>query len=170
MVLDFRPDQTSVGYTLGDLLHTVHGTFQLKRGQIRLDPATGKASGELIVDATSGESGSKARDSRMHKNILESSKYPEITFRPNLVEGTIASKGPSQLKVHGQFGIHGAEHEIVIPVEVRMEPNQATAILRFQVPYVKWGMKNPSTLLLRVKDIVDIEVKAVAQVVPSLKS
>jgi polyisoprenoid-binding protein YceI len=170
MLLDFDPALTTVGYTLGDVLHTVHGSFQLKRGQIHFDVATGKASGELIVDAASGTSGSNARDGRMHKNILESGKYPEIAFRPDRVEGTVAPKGTSQVKVHGLFAIHGAEHEVSIPAEVRMEPGQATAILRFPVPYVKWGMKNPSTFLLRVKDTVEIEVKTVAHFMPSMKS
>ena len=170
MALEFRPAATTVGFTLGDVLHTVRGTFRLKRGEIRFDPATGKASGEVVVDAASGESGSDARDSRMHKNILESGKYPEITFRPDRVEGTLAASGASEVRVHGSFGIHGAEHEITIPVEVKMEPEQVTATMRFPVPYVKWGMKNPSTLLLRVKDTVEIEIRTVARFRPSIRS
>src|ERR1700730_2135863 len=70
--LQIDPDRTKVEFTLGDVLHTVHGTFLLTRGNIRFDTATGKASGELVVDATSGESGSSARDKRMHSNILQS--------------------------------------------------------------------------------------------------
>ena len=52
------PAQTRVEFILPSLLHTAHGTFQLKRGDLRFDPAGGKASGKLVVDATSGESGS----------------------------------------------------------------------------------------------------------------
>jgi len=170
MALELNPAGTTVGFTLGDVLHTVRGNFKLKRGEIRFDPATGKASGAVVVDAASGESGSDARDSRMHKNILESVKYPEITFRPDRVEGTVAPAGASDVRVHGFFGIHGAEHEITIPVELKMEPEQVTAIMRFPVPYVKWGMKNPSTLLLRVKDTVEIEIRTVARYRPSIRS
>jgi hypothetical protein len=32
------------------------------------------------------------------------------------------------------------------------------------MPYVKWGMKNPSTLLLRVSDQVEIDVHASGRV------
>lgn len=166
VTLEFTPAQTAVAYTLGDVLHTVRGTFQLKRGQIHFDPATGAASGELVVDAASGASGSNARDSRMHKNILESAKYPEITFRPERVEGSVAMRGLSQVQVHGRFAIHGEEHAITIPVAVELAPDQATVNLKFPVPYVKWGMKNPSTFLLRVKDTVEIEIKATARVAP----
>ena len=91
--LQIDPAQTKVEFTLADVLHTVHGTFVLKRGTIRFDPATGKASGELVVDAASGESGNGARDRRMHKDILESDRYPEIVFRPDRVEGQGGAAG-----------------------------------------------------------------------------
>jgi polyisoprenoid-binding protein YceI len=164
MSLQFDPAQTRVEWTLGDMLHTVHGTFKLKRGNIRFDPATGNASGELIVDAASGESGSGARDSRMHKNILESQKYPDIVFRPQHVDGKIAPEGSSQVQVHGVFDIHGAPHEITVPAQVEMSGGRVTADLTFPVPYVKWGLKNPSTLLLRVDEKVDIRVRAAASI------
>jgi polyisoprenoid-binding protein YceI len=76
----FDPAQTSVDFTLADVLHTVHGAFTLRSGVIHFDPETGKASGSLVVDAGSGDSGGGARDRRMHKNILESGRYPEIVF------------------------------------------------------------------------------------------
>ena len=149
-------------FTLGDVLHTVHGTFQLERGNIRFDPATGRASGELVVDAASGASGSGARDHRMHASILESSRYTEIVFRPDCVQGKILPEGASQVQLHGMFGIHGAEHELTIPLEVQASGGQFTVTGRFVVPYVKWGMKNPSTLILRVADKVQIEIHTVA--------
>ena len=93
-----RRTQAQVAFTLGDVLHTVHGTFALKRGNLRFDPETGKASGEIVVDAASGESGSAARDKRMHANILESARYPEIVFRPDRVEGKSRREGASDVR------------------------------------------------------------------------
>ena len=160
--LQIDPAQTTVEFTLGDVLHTVHGTFQLKRGNIRFDPATGRASGELVVDSASGTTGSGARDHRMNANILESSLFPEVVFRPDCVQGKILPEGASQVQLHGMFGIHGAEHELTIPLEVAASGGQFTATDRFVVPYVKWGLKNPSTLILRVADKVQIEIHIVA--------
>jgi polyisoprenoid-binding protein YceI len=155
------PAQAKVDFTLGSLLHTVHGTFQLKRGTLSFDPQSGKASGELVVDATSGESGSPARDKRMHASILESARYPEIVFRPDRVDGKVAAEGKSQVQLHGIFAIHGAEHEIILPTTVEAEAGQYNVNTTFEVPYVKWGMKNPSTLMLRVSDKVEITIQTV---------
>lgn len=157
---------SKVNWTLGDVLHTVHGTFKLKRGDLWFDPATGKAGGILVVDATSGESGSGARDSRMHKNILESAKYPEITFVPDRVDGKVNAEGESDVQLHGVFTIHGGAHEMVMKAKSHIDHQNMTATIDFAVPYAKWGMKNPSTLFLRVNDYVDINIQAVGHIGP----
>jgi polyisoprenoid-binding protein YceI len=154
------PGSTKVNWTLGDVLHTVRGTFQFKRGSVTFDPESGKASGELVVDAASGDSGSGARDGRMKKNILEVQKYPEIVFAPDRVEGRVNPEGESDVKVHGMFTIHGASHEMTIPAKVKASGSQLEAALKFAVPYVQWGMRNPSTFLLRVNESVDITIQA----------
>jgi polyisoprenoid-binding protein YceI len=161
--LEIPPSQAQVAFTLGDVLHTVHGTFALKRGNLRFDPETGKASGEIVVDAASGQSGSTGRDKRMHANILESGRYPEIAFHPDRIEGKVATDGPSDVKLHGVFSIHGGDHELSVPTHVDAAGGHYTATAHFIVPYVKWGMKNPSTFVLRVSDKVDIDVRLVAQ-------
>ena len=159
-MLTLDPVRTVVQYTLGDVLHTVHGTFQLKQGTLDLDPASGNLSGEIIVDATSGQSGTAMRDRKMHREVLESSRYPEITFRPDRVEGAVSLQGKSSVKVHGIFSIHGADHEVTVPAEVEMTPQQWTATVHFSVPYVAWGMKNPSNFFLRVSPTVEIDIEA----------
>ncbi len=159
---ELDPAQTKVAFTLGDVLHTVHGTFKLKRGTIRFDDATGVASGELVVDAASGDSGSKARDGKMHKEILESQKFPEIIFTLQRFKGTLMPSGKSHLDVEGLFTIHGEAHAMTLAIDADFG-NGTTADTSFDVPYVKWGMKNPSTFILRVNDKVQISIHAVAQ-------
>jgi polyisoprenoid-binding protein YceI len=162
VALEMDPAQTKVGFTLPAALHTVHGSFALKRGSIRFDPVSGKVSGELVVDAASGNSGNGTRDHRMNQSVLESDRYREIVFRPDRVQGKVASQGTSQIEMHGMFAIHGAEHEIAIPLQVDAKDGVYSASGHFTVPYVQWGMKNPSTLFLRVSDKVDIEIQTIA--------
>src|SRR6202140_4429593 len=118
--LQLDPSQTSIKFTLGDVLHTVHGSFQLKRGSLGFEPASGKISGEVVVDAGSGEGGSGMRDQKMNKEVRESNRYPEIIFHPDRIEGAVASQGKFSVRVHGMFSIHGVDHEITVPAEVEM--------------------------------------------------
>jgi polyisoprenoid-binding protein YceI len=159
-VLDFIPAKSSVKFTLGDTIHTVHGEFDVKRGSIHFNPNTGAISGEVVVDATSGHTGNSMRDRKMHKDILESASNPEIVFRPDRVDGKVAGQGKSNIQAHGTFTIHGADHEITIPIEVELAQDHWTATGHFVVPYQKWGIKNPSTFILRVSESVEIDVQA----------
>ena len=160
------PAQTKVSFTLGDVLHTVHGTFKLKHGELQIEP-TGKITGSIVVDTGSGDSGSGMRDRKMHKEVLESERYPEIAFRPDHIEGSVASQGKSSVMVHGMFSIHGADREITVPAQVETSADHWTATVHFTIPYEKWGMKNPSTLFLKVNDSVEIDLVAAGSVVKS---
>jgi polyisoprenoid-binding protein YceI len=157
------PSQSTVTFTLGDVLHTVHGRFALKHGELQVQP-TGKLSGEIVVDATSGNSGSGMRDRKMNKEVLESARYPEIDFRPDRFDGEVAPQGKSSVMVHGMFSIHGTDREITVPAQVERDGDHWTANVHFTVPYAKWGMKNPSTLFLKVSDTVEIDMSAAGSV------
>jgi polyisoprenoid-binding protein YceI len=159
IVLSLDPAQSKVHWTLGSTLHTVHGTFAFKRGMLRLDPATGRASGEIVADATSGESGNDSRDKKMHKEILESARYSEVVFRPDRMEGKIAAAGASTVQVHGMFLLHGAEHELSVPVQAELTPDHWKGTGKFNVPYIQWGLKNPSNFLLKADPSVDVELQ-----------
>src|SRR5207245_2257596 len=104
--LRLDPAQSKVHWTLESTVHTVHGSFAFKKGNLQLDTSTGKASGEIVVDATSGTSGNDGRDKKMHKEVLESGKYAEVIFRPDHVEGKITPQGISNAQVHGLFVVH----------------------------------------------------------------
>jgi polyisoprenoid-binding protein YceI len=158
VVFDLDPAKTEITFTLGDVLHTVHGTFQLKSGGIRFDAATGRASGDAVVDVASGASGSTARDRKMQKEVLESARFPEAVFTADHVEGHLAQEGSAQMQVHGFLKIHGSAHEMTFATEVETRGDQLIATLHGVIPYAKWGMKNPSTLLLRVSDKVQLDI------------
>ena len=38
VVVTLDPAKSTVQFTLGDVLHTVHGTFKIKSGEVRYDP------------------------------------------------------------------------------------------------------------------------------------
>jgi polyisoprenoid-binding protein YceI len=165
-VFQLDRSETKVNFILGATMHTVHGTFQASRGRVEFSSASGALRGEIVVDAASGESGNASRDRKMHSEVLESEKYPAITFRPDRMEGTLAATGDSTVQVHGIFSIHGAEHEMTVPAHVQINGGHWTASSHFSVPFVQWGMKNPSAFVFRVNQIVDLELNATGTLAP----
>ena len=157
--LALQPETTKISWTLGDVLHTVQGTFRLDHGTINFEPENGKALGAIVVDVASGSSGSEARDQRMHANVLESSKYLQSTFVPERFEGLLAIPGASRLKLYGTLTIHGAAHPITMDVQTTATADRMNATIAFDIPYVAWGMKDPSNFLLKVKKTVRMAIE-----------
>jgi polyisoprenoid-binding protein YceI len=154
---------TTIDWTLTTTLHNVHGTFKLKSGQIAFDPATGTAGGELVVDAASGESGNHSRDDKMNKDVLETKRYPEITFLPKKVVGRVPTQGSATVQVQGTFHIHGTDHDLTLSIPLTIAGTEAKASTSFDIPYEAWGMKNPGNFLLHVDNKVQIKIEAVGR-------
>ena len=158
IVLTIDPAQSTVHFSVSSSLHTVHGTFVVKRGTLRLDPLTSKAAGEIVVDALSGQSGNDSRDKKMRKEVLESDRFTDIVFRPDRVEGAVQPQGTSSAQLHGVFLLHGSEHALTVPVRAELKSDQWKGTATFSLPYNEWGLKNPGNFLLKVDHAVSIEV------------
>jgi polyisoprenoid-binding protein YceI len=166
--IELDPARTKIIFTLADTLHTVHGSFKLKRGSLTFDTGAGKASGEIVVDVASGDTGGGARDKRMLKDVLESTRYPEAVFTPDHVSGELAPSGESQLDVHGAFRIHGESHEMTFHFRAEVKGGEVVSSTDFVIPYVQWGMKKPNNFLLKVSDKVDMNIQATGRVTPQV--
>jgi polyisoprenoid-binding protein YceI len=161
--LKLDPAKTRIDWTLGATMHDVEGTFRLKSGDIVFNPKTGEASGQLIADATSGDSGNKKRDADMNKNVLESAKYPEIVFSPKHVSGFVPDQASSTVQLDGTFTIHGASHEFTLVVPFTANNTSVEAHTKFAIPFEEWGMKNPSLMFLKVDKVVQLRITAVGE-------
>jgi len=165
ITVDLDPGTTKVDFTLAATMHTVHGTFKLKSGQIRVNTSTGKASGAIVLDATSGDTDNSSRDKKMHTEILESAKFPEIAFTPRQVKGELATilsqQRASQFEVLGVFRLHGQDHDSTLTVSAQTGAGGHIEVsAQFPVPYIQWGLKSPNTFLLHVAESVDVSVHA----------
>ncbi len=161
--LTINPAASEVTFSLAGNIHHVEGTFHVQSGSVQFELTPGEVSGSIIVAAGSGNSGDKSRDRNMDKNILQTAQFPEITFAPKSYQGTLALTGDSTIQVSGIFTLHGTPHDLTVPMHIHVKGANLTATGSFTVPYVKWGLKNPSVLFLRVAKVVGIELTLVGQ-------
>jgi polyisoprenoid-binding protein YceI len=162
IAITLDPSTTSIRWTLNTTLHTVDGTFKLKNGAFKIDPATGSVNGEIVVDAGSGESGDSGRDKRMQSAVLESAQYPTITFRPTHIDGKIDLAAAGSVVVDGILNLHGQDHPMKITVNLHPQGDGVALATHFTVPFVAWGLKDPSTFVFRTDKQVTLDVEATA--------
>ena len=159
-----NPDASEVKMTLNTTHEVVSGTFHVQSGSIEFDRSTPRMSGSVVVLAGSGKTGNNSRDKKMYRDILEVEQHATVSFEPKTYAGAIASLGDSTIQVTGIFTLLGTAHEITVPMLVHLDGTSATAKAHFVVPYVQWGLKNPSFMIWRADNDVAIELNLVGAI------
>jgi polyisoprenoid-binding protein YceI len=161
------PDASHIGFALNGTGHHVEGVFHVQDGTIQFDPAAQTISGSIVAAANSGNSGDTGRDKKMNSEVLNSDKFTEIIFAPKSYTGKLAATGDSTIQVSGVFTLHGSSHDITVPMQVHIAGSSLEAKGQFVVPYVKWGLKDPSIFILKVAKQVDIDLDLKGGITPA---
>jgi polyisoprenoid-binding protein YceI len=154
------PEATEIDFELKATMHTVHGNATVKRGSFTFDTTSGAASGEVVVSAASAETGNDKRDKKMHRKVLLSHDHAEISIHAERLEGSLELDGESEVTLVGTMALVGSSHPIRVPMKVSIDGDTATVEAAFSVPYVEWGLEDPSTFVLRVGKEVPVTVRA----------
>ena len=153
-----NPDASEIKMTLNTTHKVVNGAFHIQSGSIEFDRSTSNMLGSIVVMAGSGNTGNGSRDKKMNKEILQVEQHATVSFEPKSYVGSIAPAGDSALQVTGVFTLLGAPHVITIPILVHLEGASASAKAHFAVPYIQWGLKDPSFLVWKADKDVAIDL------------
>ena len=159
-----NPDASEVKMTLKTTHEIVNGTFQIQSGSIEFDRSTPKMSGLVVVLAGSGKTGNDSRDKKMNKDILKVDQHTTVSFAPRTYTGVIAPSGNSTIQVSGVFTLLGDPHDLTIPMQIHIDGSKGTAKAQFILPYVQWGLKNPSFLIWKAENEVAIDLSLVGNI------
>jgi polyisoprenoid-binding protein YceI len=158
---------SEVSFLLQGSDHSTRGIFHVQSGAIDFDRSTLKISGSVVVAVDTGRTGNATRDKKMTIEVLDVVRFPEISFTPQSYQGTISPKGDSTLQVSGTFLLHGTPHPLTIPMQLHIDGANCTAKTHFIVPYVKWGLKDPSVFILRVAKEVQVDLTLAGHLSPA---
>jgi polyisoprenoid-binding protein YceI len=164
---NINPDASTVAFTLPSNHDTTDGSFHVEKGAIDFDRANPALSGLIIVSASSGNTGNASRDKKMLNDVLQATKFADVTFAPQNYSGTLHPVGDSILQVTGIFTLHGTPHTITVPLQMHIDGNKLTAKTTFKVPFVEWGLKDPSWFVLKVAKEVEINLTLVGVLSPT---
>ena len=162
MVFTLDTKQSEVRIILGATLHTVDGRAALEPATFTWDTDSGSASGRAVVQASRLRTGIDARDQKMREDVLRIALHPEIVFEATGFE--LRQSGAEKLRfvLKGDLSLLGVSHEIELETHAHLRPDKSwKARADLNVPYVQWGLTDPSLPLFSVEKHVTVEVKAV---------
>jgi polyisoprenoid-binding protein YceI len=161
--LTLDQETTAVGFLLEATGHDVEGQLFLDSGTLTLEPKedseSGAASGQIVLDAVRTETGNARRDRKMHKEVLVSSLHPRIVFTAESYEGVFPAE-EGEVKVNGQVELLGMKHPLTLTVKYSLEEERFDADVAFDVPFIEWGLEDPSILFLKVDKVVHVHADA----------
>jgi YceI-like domain len=159
-----NPDASEVKMKLNTTHEVVNGNFHVQSGSVEFDRSATRISGTIVVAAGSGKTGNDSRDKKMNKDILKVDQYTTVSFSPKTYTGTILASGDSTIQVSGVFTLLGTPHDLTVPMQIHIGGSKATAKAQFVVPYVQWGLKNPSFLIWKAENDVAIDLSLVGNI------
>jgi polyisoprenoid-binding protein YceI len=157
--LHLDADTSRAAFTLGSTLHTVHGEIPITRGTLRFDPDGGDASGDVVLDARGALTGNRKRDKKMHGEVLRSDEFPDLVFHLTRVDGALPPDGTGELELVGSLELLGVAHDITIPAEVTRDGASIVGHGTVSIPYVSWGLEDPSVFVMRADKEVQVELE-----------
>jgi len=160
VVFQLDPEHSSVGFVLGATLHTVEGNLGPVSGRIAFDPETELATGEVVIDLMKADTGVARRDRKMHAQTLETDRFPQAVYRIHGIDlPEVLEQGRNEIQLHGDLDFHGATHEVAVPAIAVLDGGHVSATAWLEIPYVDWGLDDPSFFILRVGKAVRVEMK-----------
>ena len=156
--LTLDPAATKIEFVLGATLHSAEGSIRVEKGLIEFDADKGSASGEIVIDAASAETGLASRDRNMHAEVLESARFPKMVFRAQRLEVQRRDATSADVTLRGVLDMHGQELPLALPAKLVARNGRIDIEIAFDLPYVDWGVRDYSNFVLRVDRFVSVKV------------
>ncbi|MBI3698248.1 MAG: YceI family protein [Acidobacteria bacterium] len=133
---------------------------QTLSGRIELDPASPgpDLAGHAEVALESLDTGIPRRNRHMKEKVLETDRYPSVSFTLTGVRkplpASLPDGRPVEVTVSGRLRLHGVEKQIEAPLQViyHQARHELAITGRFSLLLSTYGIKAPRFLLLKVAD------------------
>ena len=160
---DVRPGSNNTAeFHAEDTYDSFDGKTNQVSGTIVTDPSKPAASSvTLAVDLGSLDTGVELRNREMREKYLETPKFPKATFKSVSVDGpaSFAPNQPADIKVTGDFTLHGVTKRMTIPVRVVLIPDgRLHATSQFDVKMPEFGIDVPHNILVTVNDSLPVRL------------
>ena len=112
-----------------------------------------KASSLSVIDKISDKDRQKI-ETTMRDEVLETSTFPEVTFKSTSVTANKTGEGEYQAKINGDITLHGVSRQLTIPAQLSFGDKELHAKGAFSLKQSNFGIKPVSVAggTIKVKD------------------
>jgi len=159
----------AIGHSFGQTFKTSTGeisfisktdfeTFEAVNNQVTAAYASGKVQFRVPINAFIFEK--KLMQTHFQENYMESSKYPNGSFKGAIVtpEDFNLSQTEQTVTVKGTFNIHGVEKETEVAGTLQNTKEGVKLIANFSINLSDYEIGIPSNLITKISQVIDIKV------------
>jgi polyisoprenoid-binding protein YceI len=119
----------------------------------------------LIVTDKVSDSDRQTIERTMREQVLETGKYPEITFNSTRIEATKNSDTEYQAKIWGDLTLHGVTHNVPINAQLTFDYKTLRARGEFTLKMTDYSIRPPSVAggTIKVKDTLKFTFNILSQ-------
>ena len=159
-----NPDASKVAFSLGGNAHHVDGTFHVQSGSIDFDRTRAN---HLRLGGCRGRQRQQRRSGPGQEDELRRSRRGalcrNLLCAQELSGNRCGQRAIPPSKSAAYSPLHGTPHDLTVPMQIHIDGTTLTAKTHFTIPYVKWGLKDPSIFILKVAKEVDIDLTLVGR-------
>lgn len=159
-------EETTVTFRSKATLETFEGRTNELSGTATLDPADlGTLRAELELDLASLDTGIGLRNRHMRENVLHTGEHPVATLTIDRSEGGLLVAGkPVETRVGGTLELHGVTQPFDEIVRITLRgPDELRFSCDFEVALGDFGIERPKMLMLKVAEVVQLQVEGLAR-------
>jgi polyisoprenoid-binding protein YceI len=106
----------------------------------------------------------KVEEAMRGPKVLDSARFPKVTFKTQRVSGREAGGGAYDLELAAEIALHGVTRPITLPVHVEVSGDTLTAIGKAVLRHDEFGMQPVSVAgVVKVKNEIGIDYRIVAR-------
>lgn len=146
-----------------DLDNDAIGVTHAVSGQIALaaDGSVIPVESKITIDVTGLKSDQSRRDGYVQRRLLETEKYPAVTFEPTSVQGgpkAIPSSGNGTFTLVGNLTVRGVTRPTTWKVNAKYSPTKVTGSTATSFTFAEFEIAQPKVpILLSVSDTIRLE-------------
>jgi polyisoprenoid-binding protein YceI len=153
--IDVIKDESSITYRLSHPMHHIEATSKDGWFRVEVDPSKRELKGVTAqVDVMTFDGGNSNRDSHAME-VIESMKYPDVTFA-----STGVRQSADSIVVSGKLTFHGVTHEVLMRGVVKWGDHKFTVDGGFDLSLTAFKIERPALLLIPVDDALEFSLRA----------